>query len=244
MNGEHDDHDDISPGGSPILRHTQEKPFAPARGEDSIEQISAHIERHLGPISNVLHEIISDTVHLDVHVVPATEDTPYLRLVTSGMSDLPMTLPDGVDAPRFMELMLTLPPDWPLTQADFEDERNYWPVRLLKSLARLPHKYDTWLGYGHTVPNGDPAEPYAPGVGFDGVIVLAPVSTPEAFEELVVDADKTIAFMTLVPLYPEEMALKLKKGTEALLDRFDAKGVQDVIDPGRPNVARKRFGLF
>jgi len=244
MNGEHDQHDDISPGGSPILRHAQEKPFAPARGEDSIEQISAHIERHLGPISNVLHEIISDTVHLDVHVVPATADTPYLRLVTSGMSDLPMTLPEGVEAPRFMELMVTLPPDWPLTQADFEDERNYWPVRLLKGLARLPHKYDTWLGYGHTVPNGDPAEPYAPGVGFDGTIVLAPVTTPDAFEELVIDADKTIAFMTLVPLYPEEMALKLKKGAKALLDRFDAKGIQDVIKPGRPNVARKRFGLF
>ncbi|MDQ1091051.1 hypothetical protein QE400_000464 [Xanthomonas sacchari] len=236
-----------SPGGSPILRHRQEKPFAPARGESCLAHIDAHIERYLGPISSVLHEIVSDTVHLDVHVVPATAEVPYLRLVTSGMSDLPMAVPEGVDVPRFprfMELLLTLPPDWPIAYEDFQDERHYWPVRLLKTLARLPHKYDTWLGYGHTVPNGRPAEPYAPGVGFDGVIVLPPVSTPEAFAELVVDADKTIVFMALVPLYPEEMALKLKQGAEALLDRFDAKGLQDVIDPARPNVARKRFGLF
>ncbi|WP_017913881.1 suppressor of fused domain protein [Xanthomonas sp. SHU 166] len=234
----------ISPGGSPILHHREEKPFALASGESCLAQIGAHIERHLGSVAGVLHEIISDTVHLDVHVVPATDEVPYLRLVTSGMSDLPMAVPEGVGAPRFMELMLTLPPDWPITQDDFQDERHYWPLRLLKTLARLPHKYDTWLGFGHTVPNGHPAEPYAPGIGFDGAIVLPPVSTPEAFGELVVDADKTIVFMTLVPLYPEEMALKLKKGAEALMDRFDAKGLQDVIDPARPNVARKRFGLF
>ncbi|WP_369977722.1 suppressor of fused domain protein [Xanthomonas bundabergensis] len=237
-------HDDISPGGSPILLHTQETDFAPAGGDSCIEQISAHIERHLGPIAGVLHEIVSDTVHIDVHVVPACADVPYLRLVTSGMSDLPMTLSEGVEAPRHMELMLSLPADWPLRQQDFEDERHYWPIRLLKTLTRLPHKHATWLGFGHTVPNGDPAEPYAPGVGFDGAIVLPPVSAPEAFGELVIDADKTIVFMTIVPLYPEEMALKLKKGSEALLDRFDAKGVGDIVEPGRVNVARKRFGLF
>ena len=238
--------DDVSPGGSPIMVHSREKDFTPPQGEEHIEAIGAHIERHLGPVSGVFHEIISDLVHIDVHVVPATEQFPYLRLVTSGMSDLPMTVPDEVDAdvPRYMELMVTLPADWPISQDAFEDERNYWPVRLLKGMARLPHEYDTWLGFGHTIPNGHPSEPYAPGVGFDGAIVLPPVTTPEEFAELVLEDGRTIAFMTLMPLYPEEMDLKLKKGAEALLDRFDAKNIQDVIEPGRTNVARKRFGLF
>ncbi|HEL2958792.1 TPA: suppressor of fused domain protein [Stenotrophomonas maltophilia] len=238
--------DDVSPGGSPIMVHSREKDFTPPQGEEHIEAIGAHIERHLGPVSGVFHEIISDLVHIDVHVVPATEQFPYLRLVTSGMSDLPMTVPDEVDAdvPRYMELMVTLPADWPISQDAFEDERNYWPVRLLKGLARLPHEYDTWLGFGHTIPNGHPSEPYAPGVGFDGAIVLPPVTTPEDFAELALEDGKVISFMTIIPLYPEEMDLKLKKGAEALLDRFDAKNIQDVIEPGRVNVARKRFGLF
>lgn len=238
--------DDVSPGGSPIMVHSREKDFTPPQGEEHIEAIGAHIERHLGPVSGVFHEIISDLVHIDVHVVPATEQFPYLRLVTSGMSDLPMTVPDEVDAdvPRYMELMVTLPADWPISQDAFEDERNYWPVRLLKGLARLPHEYDTWLGFGHTIPNGHPSEPYAPGVGFDGAIVLPPVTPPEDFAELALEDGKVISFMTIIPLYPEEMELKLKKGAEALLDRFDAKNIQDVIEPGRVNVARKRFGLF
>ncbi|QZN79554.1 suppressor of fused domain protein [Stenotrophomonas sp. DR822] len=236
--------DDVSPGGSPILVHSREKDFTPAQGESHIEEISAYIERHLGPISGVFHEIISDIVHIDVHVVPATDECPYLRLVTSGMSDLPMAVPDEVDAPRHMELMVTLPADWPITQDAFEDERNYWPVRLLKTLARLPHEYDTWLGFGHTIPNGHPSEPYAPGVGFDGAIVLPPVTTPDDFGTLALEDGTTIEFMAIVPLYPEEMDLKLKKDSETLLDRFDAKNIQDVIQPGRTNVAKKRFGLF
>lgn len=238
--------DDVSPGGSPILVHSRQKDFTPPQGEEHIEAIGAHIERHLGPVSGVFHEIISDLVHIDVHVVPANDQFPYLRLVTSGMSDLPMTVPAEVDTdvPRYMELMVTLPADWPISQEAFEDERNYWPVRLLKGMARLPHEYDTWLGFGHTIPNGHPSEPYAPGVGFDGAIVLPPVTAPEEFAALELDDGKTISFMSLVPLYPEEMDLKLKKGAEALLDRFDAKNIQDVIEPGRTNVARKRFGLF
>ncbi|WP_313148068.1 suppressor of fused domain protein [Stenotrophomonas sp.] len=238
------DTDDVSPGGSPILVHSREKDFTPAQGESHIEAISAHIERHLGPISGVFHEIISDLVHIDVHVVPANEQFPYLRLVTSGMSDLPMTLPDGAPGSAYMELMVALPADWPISDDAFEDERNYWPVRLLKTLARLPHEYDTWLGFGHTIPNGHPAEPYAPGVGFDGAIVLPPVTAPEDFGTLQLDDARTIEFMSIVPLYPEEMDLKLKKDAEALLDRFDAKNIQDVIVPGRVNVARKRFGFF
>lgn len=238
------DIDDVSPGGSPILVHNREKDFTPAQGESHIEAISAHIARHLGPISGVFHEIISDLVHIDVHVVPASEPFPYLRLVTSGMSDLPMTLPEGAPGSAYMELMVTLPADWPINGDAFEDERNYWPVRLLKTLARLPHEYDTWLGFGHTIPNGHPAEPYAPGVGFDGAIVLPPVTAPEGFGTLQLDDARTIEFMSIVPLYPEEMDLKLKKDAEALLDRFDAKNIQDVIVPGRVNVARKRFGFF
>ncbi|AWH55281.1 hypothetical protein C1924_19815 [Stenotrophomonas sp. ESTM1D_MKCIP4_1] len=236
--------DDTSPGGSPILRHSREKEFTPARGESHIEAISAHIERHLGPVSGVFHEIISDLVHIDVHVVPASEQFPYLRLVTSGMSDLPMTTPAEVEVPQYMELMVTLPADWPITQDAFEDERNYWPVRLLKTLARLPHEYDTWLGFGHTIPNGHPAEPYAPGVGFDGAIVLPPVSAPDDFATLQLDDGITVEFMSIVPLYPEEMDLKLKKDAETLLGRFDAKNIKDVIVPGRTNVAKKRFGFF
>lgn len=235
----------VSLSGAPIFRYTDgEKEWEAPHGEMSLEEISDHIEKHLGEIDQVFHEILSDTVHIDVHHLKPNAAFPFHRLVTSGMSDLPMTLPEGVESSRFMELMITLPADWRIDQASFEDERWYWPVRELKFLARFPHKYDTWLGWGHTLPNGDPAEPFADNTRFDGVIILPPLGTPPAFHSLVIDANKTIDFYSVVPLYPEEMRLKLHKGSEALLEGFDKHGIGDAIDLGRRNVAKKRFGFF
>lgn len=136
----------FSLGGSAILHHAEPRAWSPPEGEMCLEQIAGHIERHLGPIAHVFHEVISDTVHIDVHVVRPTDENPFARLVTSGMSDLPMSTPQEIEPPRFAELIVTLPPDWKLDQASLEDDSWYWPVRLIKSLARFPHKYGTWAG--------------------------------------------------------------------------------------------------
>ncbi|MFC4310110.1 suppressor of fused domain protein [Steroidobacter flavus] len=234
----------VSLSGSPIFHHAEATPFEAPRGEECIEQISDHIEAHLGKVERVFHEIISDTVHIDVHLVKPSEGFPFARLVTSGMSDLPMTIPEGVEAPRFVELLMTLPGNWRLDQDSFADEVWYWPVRLLKRLARLPHKYNTWLGFGHTVPNGDPAEPYASSTRLCGAMILLSMTVPDDFHRLRIDANKEITFFSVVPLYDEEMNLKLRAGSDELLDKFDRMRVTDVVDLSRRNVAKKRFGIF
>jgi hypothetical protein len=103
-----------------------------------------------------------------------------------------MTTPEGAEAPKFVELLMTLPGDWRLDQASFEDEAWYWPVRLLKVLARLPHKYKTFLSYGHTVPNGDPAEPYASNTKLCGALLLPAATAPGDFLRLRIDDSKEI----------------------------------------------------
>ncbi|HEU4603668.1 MAG TPA: suppressor of fused domain protein [Steroidobacteraceae bacterium] len=236
--------DVVSLSGNPVYYHAPAKGWESPRGEECIEQISGHIEAHLGKIETVFHEILSDTVHIDVHFVKATPEFPFVRLVTSGMSDLPMATPPEAEVPRFLELMMTLPADWKLEQKAFEDERWYWPIRLLKFLARLPHKHSTWLGWGHTVPNGDPAQPYAPNTKLSGAIILPPVTVSDSFRTLQINSDKVIHFLSVVPLYSEEMTLKLRDGTDRLLDKFDKAGINDIVDPVRRNVARKRFGFF
>jgi hypothetical protein len=241
------DSDEFSESGQPIYRHQpREKPWEPADlSGSSLEAISDHIERHIGKIDSVFHEIASDLVHVDVHFVPPGPGRDYVTLVTSGMSDRPMTVPQGAEAWRFAELLINLPPRWPLRQQDFQDENNYWPIRWLKMLARFPHEYDTWLGYGHTVPNGDPPAPFASRTAFAGMLLELPLSAGEDFSRLEIDDQKTIYFYALVPLYAEEMALKLKKGTQHLENLFDKHHIGDVVDVGRINVAkRKLFGIF
>lgn len=235
----------VSLSGQAVYVHQDASDWQAPQGEAlCLEQIVAHVSANLGDIESVFHEIVSDTVHIDVHWVKPGPGSPCHRLVTSGMSDLPMHVPEDFEGPRYLELMVSLSPDWQISEEAFRDERWYWPIRLLKFLARLPHKYQTWLGYGHTVPNGDPAEPYGPGTRQSGCIILPSVSVSPAFYELPIDTDKTITFLSVVPLYEAEMNLKLRKGVDALLDLFDSKGVRDLVDPVRPDLARKRFGFL
>jgi hypothetical protein len=232
--------------GGPILRHeARERPFELAVGDsEAIEKIGAHIEAHLGPVSGVFHELISDLVHVDIHLVPPTDGRPFHTLVTSGMSDQPMSPPAAAPDCRVAELIIGLPPDWPMDQESWSDERYYWPVRWLKMLSRLPHEYKTWLWHGHTVPNGDPPEPFSEDTDLCCALLLPPFLTRPEFDALEIDADKTIHFFALVPLYREEMDFKLRKGTDALIERLVKAGVDEVLDVKRKNVCKRGFKLF
>jgi Suppressor of fused protein (SUFU) len=145
-------------GGSRIERH--DEALTPERvptGWADQELIEEHVERHIGPIAGVFHELYSEYVHLDPLMVDPRDGRPVHTVVTSGMSSKPMENGDR------MELMIVLPPTWPVDQASWRDERHYWPIRALKELARMPHVYGLSLCAGHTVPNGDPPRPYGPG---------------------------------------------------------------------------------
>ena len=233
----------MSLSGSPVYQHGEPLPSTSPMGEDCLEAISAHIEKYLAPVETVFHELVSDKVHIDIHIVKPTAEFPYVRLVTSGMSDLPMTTPQDDSIPKFAELLMTLPSTWKLTQSDFDDENWYWPIRLLKVLARLPHERQTWLGWGHTVPNGNPSKPYADGTKLRAALVIPSVTVPDDFHQLKISQEKTIHFLSVVPLYEAEMQLKLREGLDALLERFGKYDIDDIVDPKRRDAASKRFGL-
>jgi hypothetical protein len=243
------DEPEFSPSGAPIYRYENAEP-APFELADAdspaTAAISEHIERHLGPVSGVYHELLSDKVHLDVHVVPPSADFPFYTLVTSGMSDRPMAVPPEAspdEAPPFAELCILLPSTWdiPADPADivttFADENVYWPIRWLKILARFPHQYSTWLGFGHTFPNGENAEPFADTTELGCMLLLTALSLPEEFQTLVISPEKTVHFYTLYPLYREEMVLKTRHGVDTLIDRFEDYNIGDVLDLTRPNTA-------
>ncbi len=207
-----------------------------------VTAIGEYVVRHVGPVTDVFHERVSDVIRIDVLVVGPDEGRPFTTLVTCGMSELPMRVPlenpddlGLIPELRFAELLLALPSDWPLTPDAFRDEANYWPVRWLKRLARLPHQMGGWLGLGHTIPNGDPPRPLGPAVPFAGWLIDEPVRLPREVQKLRV-ADRTINFYAAVPLTAAEMEFKLKHGGAALARWLDGAKVTEVIDVSRPDV--------
>ncbi len=103
-----------------------------------IEAVSEHVEKWVGKVS-VLHEAKSEIVHVDVYRVPPDEDRPFYTLVTSGMAQLPMHPPVGAEKCTHAELVMFLPPDWPMDSVTTDDSA-YWPVAILQLLARYPHQ--------------------------------------------------------------------------------------------------------
>lgn len=237
-----DEPQETSGSGAPIYRHGERtRPFQHAEGDpENMEAIVSHLTGRLGEPAFVLHEIVSDLVHIDVHAFPPRPDRDWWTLVTTGMSDLPMNTPGHLASQRFCELMICLPSSWPLGSDEaLHDDRWFWPIRWLKLLARFPHEYSTWLGPGHTVPNGDPPEPYADDTSLCCMLVMAPATLePELWS--LKRPGNLVHLYALWPLHREEMELKLEHGLEALLDRLEALGpdglaIAERIDPRRPN---------
>ena len=241
--------EETSAGGSRIFRHEQRDRELEFSGGDAelIEAVEGHLHVHFpsyGGEATVWHEAVSDLVHVDVHVVPPSDDRPFYTPVTSGMAERPMVVPDGLEESRHAELVLALPAEWPLAETSFEHEENYWPVRLLKVLARLPHEYDTFLFHGHTVPNGDPPEPYAVNTRLCCALIAPPITVPDGFEQLELGDGRAVHFFGVVPLSAEEMDFKLKKGADELFSLLDHHGVTELLDPDRPSVVPRKRGFF
>lgn len=235
--------EEYSPGGSAIYRYQplEDRGFRPP--DDTCVSMEA-IEKHMEAIfpggeGFVYHEILSDLVHIDVHVLrgPRAEDGTILY--TTGMSDLPMSLPEEIsdrEDLKYAELYMLLPGDWNVGEAGQASQdmpyESFWPIQMMKFLARFPHEYQTWLGWGHTIPNGPEYTPICEGVGFGGAVLTQLSLVPE----LTTESGKEIQMLMLIPAYKEEIEYKLKYGMEGLDRRFAEGSLPLVLDIHRPNL--------
>ena len=216
-------------------QHYEKPEGDPNLGEESardLEVLGNHICRWWGDAPEVFHEICSDYVHIDLHVVRACPGRPYHVVITTGMSDRPM-MSSGGDPGRYCELLLALPSDWPLQKEDFNDERFWWPFRQLKQTARFPHVFKTLLWYGHTIGNEDPPQPFHQTAPFCGGVLSIPVLCPNEAWSVHVREGKEVFFFSFLPLYAPELRFAWERGSESLLEKFDAAGFAELVQVGR-----------
>lgn len=223
--------------GSPILRHKAgDQTFKPASGGggEALSTLVPHMEKHFGPVKSVSHELASHLVHVDIHIIPPSAERDHYVLFTTGMSDRAMTIPrDCADMAR-VELMLSLPSNWRLDDVSIRQyEKWSWPLKWMRMLARLPHEHNSWLGFGHTIPNGDPPRPFASGTKLCCWMLLPSVQLEDAAWTVETPSKKQIAVYALHALHRAEMTLKLDEGLDPLLEAWSAAGVTEVLEPGR-----------
>ncbi|MBD1431581.1 suppressor of fused domain protein [Sphingobacterium sp. DN00404] len=211
--------------------------------ENNVENSVEIIDSHLGEFFTdeddivVFHEIESELIHRDIYFIKAANDRPYHILLSCGMSALPMRIPSDVESSEFAEVMILLPKQWNLNDESFSDERNYWPIRLMKELMMLPHTNNTWLGFGHTYSHEEEEE-FAQGVGFNAVMLVSSMELSDDFTQINIENNKVIDIYTLIPLYKEELEFKKKNGANKLLEKLGQFGIEEIVEVGRKNVCK------
>ncbi|MBQ8780099.1 MAG: suppressor of fused domain protein [Oscillospiraceae bacterium] len=206
------------------------------------EHISDFICENFGVINpDVFHELISEIIHVDVFCVPPSEEKPYHVLMTSGMSDLPMTFRENISKEYTenncrCELMMLLPKEWNIKST--ASTLWNWPINVLKMTARYPHGDKTWIGEWHDIQFTDPAEPFAENTELCALLFVRP--TDEKLRFITGENGMKINVYIAVPIYKEELEFKLEHGAEALIEKlFGTEAVSDsnfVVDIDRKNV--------
>lgn len=207
--------------------------------EKELDEYEKFIMDNFGEYQEVFHEIVSPDIHLDIIIIPPTKENNYYKLITMGMGAYKMNVPDELKEYELerAELVLYLPPTWNIKSNKEED---YWPIRYLKILARIPLNCNTWLGLGHTVSSNENNDAFAKNTNFCSILLLNGINKNYETLDLKLKNVKKINFYQLFPLYLEELNYKQENDFGMLLDLFDDDDIVPIINIERKNYCQNK----
>lgn len=194
------------------------------RDQDTYEKM---IQDRIGSYEIVMHEIVSPDLHIDVLPIPPSEERNYYTLLTMGMGAYRMPVPSVYGRMNRAELAIRLPADWDIRS---NDEKWYWPIGLLKDLARMPYYQKTWLGYGHDVDFGS---------HFSAETELCAVLLDifdDSIEPLALENGDQLVIYNVIPIYRPEMEYKNEHDAEALLEKMTEETIHGPLNLKRASV--------
>lgn len=190
-----------------------------------LEAREAHYTRFFGPLTQpVNHSTDVQPVHIDVYQFEPNADRDFWTLVTGGMSDARMPLPNDAEAhiSGYSEVFM------------YAREPLGWMISVLKGLGEMPFVDETFLHWFHTIPNGQPmtAKPSL----LTSFLLLPPYYEDRAFgDDFVIDGHR-VQPLFLVPITEEERQYAVKNGVEALEEKFEEGGLESVVDEDRKSL--------
>ncbi|MBE6504098.1 MAG: suppressor of fused domain protein [Methanobrevibacter sp.] len=216
-----------------LNRGMKEKPLY-VYTQEQREEFENYICKTFGEFTKVFHELYSPDIHLDILIVPPTEEKNYYTLITRGIGAYRMNVPSilkDLELER-MELVIKLPPDW---NFDFKKEDNYWVVRQLKILGRLPIENNCWLGNGHTFSHSENNDvPLSPTSNFTASVLID--AKESLSNDFFINNKERINFYQILPLYKEEVEFyKNQHDLDKLLELFSWRDLKGVVDVNRKN---------
>jgi hypothetical protein len=159
-------------------------------------------------------------------------------LMTNGLSDYAMPVPEKYKDRNHAELYFCLPSYWDLTT-----DNGKWVIEWIQKLAKHCIEKETWYGIGHTFPNGNPASPLSDTMKQKYLMLNAPYFLEKELS-LIQTEDKEIHFLGIIPIFEDEMDYKMGKGTYKLLQKIEGKGVSELLDDYRMSCLKSKWRFF
>ncbi len=187
--------------------------------------------------------------NVKTHLSASENDFPLLEikiemrseiivLMTNGLSDYAMPVPEKYKERNHAELYFCLPSYWDLTT-----ENGKWVIEWIQKLAKHCIEKETWYGIGHTFPNGNPALPLSNTMKQKYLMLNSPYFLEKELSPIQTE-DKEIHFLGIIPIFEDEMDYKMGKGTYKLLQKIEGKGVSELLDDYRMSCLKSKWRFF
>ena len=174
--------------------------------DEELQCIENCIEKKFGNIALVGHEKQSPDIHLDLAVIEPSENRPYYTVCTIGAGAYRMEVPydermEHHTAER-LEYAVHLPANWNVSGEDYEKQKHWWPLQMLKDCARESIGADNYFtpNYFLSFPENFDLSTNACGAYLD-----YPLPDP-CFETSVnLPSGRTVRLMQVIPIAQEEI---------------------------------------
>lgn len=190
-----------------------------------------HMERYFGSADFVHREPAGPWGQVDVNLIPPSDEHPWFTLVTQGMGARAFRDEEGEE--QRCELLMTLPPDWADSTEDWQRPDRFWPLHLLRLLARFPFATGEPIDWGHSFDLREELDEES-GTDFCAAMLLSPGLFEEEAAACTLPDGARVSYWQVIPLYREEIQYKRAHGTEELLELF-TDDMLSTADPRRLN---------
>jgi hypothetical protein len=169
----------------------------------------------------------------DILVFNPSAGRPFYTLVSTGLSDSCLTIPE--DEPEIVkqefsriELMMYI------GEFPEEDRCESWPVHFIRAMTAFPHLCDAWISPGLVVPNGFPPRPIMDNSKLCAAFFVPPIFENRGFQEGILSMDgRSITFLAIDFITRNELNLLGEFGPQALGSLLLQHQKTPCIDPFR-----------
>lgn len=162
-------------------------------------------------------------------------------LITNGLSDFKMTVPEKVKGREFNEIYFCLPSYWDLN--DLENPNMNWVFYWIQKLAKHVVDKNTWFGHGHTIPCGNPFQSLSPTMKQNHFFLSDPILLKDELTPIELE-DKTIYPLSIIPIFEDEMDYKQGKGTLKVIQKLINHGITEKLDNYRGSILKSKWRFF